>query len=239
MAGRAGLGSWHAPASRVSCKVEGVCPPTLLSPSSLCLDGDCLVLGQWRAGPTAASHPLRVRGRAGAWSCAWCLGVPCPPLPPPLPDRCQGRCARSSSPSPSYLLPEAALHLAPSCPLAPCPCGRALPGPRSRPELGGTALGQGFLPSWSLARAPRAATTRTGLPGGGGTCPRLSHSVGWRRRGRGKRLPLHLCLLGGCGGLQRWHHMSPCPPSPALCPALPRNPSALITAGGRGGQMLP
>lgn len=130
MVGRAGLGSRHAPASQVSRKVERVCPPVLL-PSSLCLDRDCLVLGPRRAGPAAASHPLWVQGRARAWSCARCLGVPCPPLPPPLPGRCQGRRARSSSPDPSHLLPGTRLKAA-LC-LAPSPSPRMLPHARGRP----------------------------------------------------------------------------------------------------------
>lgn len=144
------------------------------------------------AGPTGDSHP--------SWGTERCpvLGAPCPPRPPCC-QVCAGRVCPLLLPCPGQ------------SPLAqPLLLTRGCPPALLRALNWDTALHQGLLlPSRSLAVAPRAAVTRTGLPhpamgpvpaagGGGGdgasACP----------------------FTPACGGLRRWHHMSPCPPSPAL-----------------------
>lgn len=168
-----------------------------------------------------------------------CLGTPCPPLPPLLPGGCQGRRARSSSPDPSYLLAatclEAVLCLAPSpVPSHTALCGRVpwtglnwrqSPGPRTHSQL---------EPHWGSQGC--CDKDRGCLAGSGTRRPSESQRV-VAEDGMDQCLPLHLYLLGGCGGLQRGHHMSLCPSSPALCPSLLLLPKSICTyrCGGKRG----
>lgn len=87
---------------------------------------------------------------------------------------------------------------------------------------------------------PRAAVTRRGAASAVmGPVPRLSRSGWWRRRGRDQRLPLHLYLLGGRGGITALAPYVTLPAQPCAPLLLPKSICSYRCGGKRGDRCCP